>query len=235
MLPLRTQKPDAVAKRRGMGLSQAPLIIVSAFLLVAAVGCTPRSAIEAARSRGAAAGREDGRNAGEADGYAVAAPTANEEAYRDTIIEVQVSNLSGNGMSSQSGPGNKALTIGRHRTKSVLSVVPSARNRRPCETARRIERCWTEPLFWTRLLQIRSGQANFSPTYPTLWLPKSASSFLPRSPLFSGPALSGRQAALAAGLPPFYLLPLLPVVSARRAPRTAPTRFDLMASPAAGS
>ena len=70
MLPLGTQKPVAV---RVMWPSKSPLMIVSAFLLIAAAGCTPQREIEAARTRGAAAGREDGRNAGEADGYAAAA------------------------------------------------------------------------------------------------------------------------------------------------------------------
>ena len=52
-------------------------------LLAAASGCTSHQAIEHARARGVAAGNQEGRRAGEVEGYRAIATAAREEGYQN--------------------------------------------------------------------------------------------------------------------------------------------------------
>jgi hypothetical protein len=58
-------------------------------LLAAASGCTSHQAIEHARARGVAAGNQEGRRAGEVEGYRAIATAAREEGYQNTLNQLE--------------------------------------------------------------------------------------------------------------------------------------------------
>lgn len=64
-------------------------LFLLSFLPLTLSGCTSQKAIEKARQRGAQAGREEGRHSGEADGFTTAFKAAKNEAYRETLTELQ--------------------------------------------------------------------------------------------------------------------------------------------------
>lgn len=58
------------------------------FLLATASGCTSYQNLENARSRGAQAGNNEGRRAGEAEGFSTTAKAAQKEAYQETVTQL---------------------------------------------------------------------------------------------------------------------------------------------------
>jgi DNA-directed RNA polymerase subunit RPC12/RpoP len=64
------------------------MAFVVGFLITTTSGCTSQQAIEKARARGAQAGNDEGRRAGEAEGFIAAADAAHGEAYRSTFDQL---------------------------------------------------------------------------------------------------------------------------------------------------
>ena len=82
----RTTVPIRPLVLRGLSCGRCLLFIVGIFLLVIDMpGCASRETIENARSRGAAAGRNDGQRAGEAAGFQAGLKVGEKTAYGDTL------------------------------------------------------------------------------------------------------------------------------------------------------
>jgi hypothetical protein len=67
------------------------IVVIFVFVLLAIIGCPTSKSLESVRALGVAAGREDGRRAGEAKCFQTAFDEAEETAYSATLAELRLS------------------------------------------------------------------------------------------------------------------------------------------------